>query len=132
MLEHTRTHPINHSKVVEILFSNNQRYTVPIEHADELSHLLENLKYVKKLEAYMNEWVSLETLLAENVSRYTQPGLALKGARLKEGLTQTQLAKQLHIRQENLSKMEHGKRPISPTMAKRLAKILKIDYRIFL
>jgi len=28
--------------------------------------------------------------------------------------------------------MEHGKRPIGKEMAKRLAKILKVNYRVFL
>jgi transcriptional regulator with XRE-family HTH domain len=79
-----------------------------------------------------DECISLEDLISKDIEKHTRPGLALKGARLKEGLTQIQLAEQLNVRQENLSKMENGKRSISPVMAKRLAKILHVDYRIFL
>lgn len=132
MLEHTKTRPTEKNGMVEILFSTHQRYRVPFNHVEDLSHLLESLKYVKKVETTEDEWISLETLLAKDVEKYTWPGLALKGARLKENFTQAQLSKKLGIRQENLSKMERGKRTISPAMAKRLAKILKVDYKIFL
>jgi hypothetical protein len=42
------------------------------------------------------------------------------------------LADKLGISQTNLSKMEVGKRPIGKVMAKRIAAVLKINYRIFL
>ena len=63
---------------------------------------------------------------------YTRPGACLQGARVKEGLSQVELAEKLRISQSNLSKMELGKRPIGKSMAKRLASILSVDYRIFL
>lgn len=65
-------------------------------------------------------------------AKFTSAGACIQGARLKEGLTQEELAAKLDISQTNLSKMELGKRPIGKKMAKRLSKILKIDYRVFL
>jgi DNA-binding XRE family transcriptional regulator len=59
-------------------------------------------------------------------------GLALKGARKREALTQKQLAELLGISQTHISEMEHGKRPIGKEMAKRLARVLKVTYRVFL
>jgi DNA-binding XRE family transcriptional regulator len=59
-------------------------------------------------------------------------GLALKGARKRESLTQKQLAGLLGISQTHISEMEHGKRPIGKEMAKRLARVLKVNYRVFL
>ena len=56
----------------------------------------------------------------------------LRGARYKENMTQVDLAKKLKITQSDLSKMEHGKRPIGKKLAQRIAEILKIDYRILL
>jgi ribosome-binding protein aMBF1 (putative translation factor) len=56
----------------------------------------------------------------------------LRGARFKENMTQVALAKKLKITQSDLSKMEHGKRPIGKKLAQRIANILKVDYRIFL
>ena len=58
--------------------------------------------------------------------------IALRGLRYREGLTQTELGKLLGIEQTNISKMEQGKRPIGKTVAKRIARIFKSDYRIFL
>ena len=60
------------------------------------------------------------------------PGVCLAGARRKEGLTQKQLAEMAGVSQGNISEMECGKRPIGKNMAKRLAKILKVGYKIFL
>ena len=80
-----------------------------------------------------------DTVLAEESdtirkldTKYSQAGACLQGARVKEGLTQVELAKALSISQTNLSKMELGKRPIGKRMAHRIAKVLNVDYRIFL
>ncbi len=94
----------------------------------------------KLLRSLKNEGVLIEeekSIPADKVFRdldekYTRPGVALRGARGKEGLSQGELAKKLKIPQGNLSKMENGKRPIGKSMAKRLSKILNIDYRVFL
>ena len=56
----------------------------------------------------------------------------LKGARLMEELTQAQLAKKVGIKRHHISEMENNKRPIGKEMAKRLAKALNTDYKIFL
>jgi DNA-binding XRE family transcriptional regulator len=60
------------------------------------------------------------------------PGVCLKGARYKEGITQIQLAKMIGIPQRHISEMENGKRPIGKEMAKRLGKVLNISYKVFL
>ena len=61
-----------------------------------------------------------------------RPGTMLQGARLKEELSQEQLAKKMGISQANLSKMENGARSIGKKMAHRLGKVLNVDYRLFL
>lgn len=58
--------------------------------------------------------------------------VALNGLRHRECLTQTELGEMIGVEQTNISKMEHGKRPIGKTLAKRIAKIFHTDYRIFL
>ena len=59
---------------------------------------------------------------------------ALRGARHKEGYTQKQLAAKLgkSILQQHISEMERGLRTISVSMAKKLGKVLKINYKVFL
>ena len=60
------------------------------------------------------------------------PGVALTGARTKEGLTQQKLAEMTGIPQRHISEMENGKRPIGKERAKKLAKALNIGYKVFL
>ena len=59
-------------------------------------------------------------------------GHALAGFRYKNKMTQAELAKKLGISQHHISEMEHAKKSLGRGMARRLAKIFKIDYRIFL
>ncbi|WP_419781695.1 helix-turn-helix transcriptional regulator [Maridesulfovibrio sp.] len=59
-------------------------------------------------------------------------GVTLRGLRLREELTQAQLAEKLSIKQHHISEIENGKRSISIEMAKRLADVLVTDYKVFL
>ncbi|RJR27819.1 MAG: XRE family transcriptional regulator [Desulfobacteraceae bacterium] len=59
-------------------------------------------------------------------------GVALRGARGKEGLTQKELAQKTGIPQSHISSMENGRMTIGRERARRLAKALRVDYRIFL
>lgn len=60
------------------------------------------------------------------------PGYHLRLYRLRAGLTQTALALQTGIRQHHLSEMENNKRVLGKANARKLARILKCDYRKFL
>lgn len=60
------------------------------------------------------------------------PGVALAGARAKEGLTQKQLSEFTGIPQRHISEMENSKRSIGKERAKKLAKALNVSYKIFL
>ncbi len=60
------------------------------------------------------------------------PGSAIKGLRYREDMTQAKLAEKIGVMRHHISEMENGKRPIGKEMAKRMAKVLKTDYRIFL
>ena len=60
------------------------------------------------------------------------PGACLRGGRVKEGLTQAQLAERIGVPQRHISEMEHGKRPIGKQNARKLADALKVDARRFL
>jgi len=60
------------------------------------------------------------------------PASVLRGARSKEEITQTALSELTGIPQRHISEMERGKRPIGKESAKKLAKALNTDYRVFL
>ena len=59
-------------------------------------------------------------------------GHALRGLRSREGLTQKQLAEMIGVKPSHISEMENGKRTIGKEMAKRLAKALGTEYKVFL
>lgn len=62
-----------------------------------------------------------------------ESGTVLRGARLKEEMTQKELADKTGIPQRHISEMENGKRAIGKNRAEKLASALNVpDYRIFL
>ena len=71
-------------------------------------------------------------LTIEEVFPHFHAGDRIQGLRYRENLTQKQLAEQAGISVQNLSHMEHGRRPIGKEMAKRLAKVLHADWRTLL
>jgi transcriptional regulator with XRE-family HTH domain len=74
----------------------------------------------------------LESVPVQEVYPDFNGSVALRGARKRETLTQKELAHLVGISQTHISEMEHGKRPIGKDMARRLAKALKVNYRVFL
>lgn len=66
---------------------------------------------------------------ARHGDAYRTPGYYVKLYRLRAGLTQVKLAQSAGMKQHHLSEMEHHKRPIGKSTAKRLAKLLDCDYR---
>jgi DNA-binding XRE family transcriptional regulator len=59
-------------------------------------------------------------------------GHSLRGARYREDVSQRQLSKLSGVSVQNISAMEHGRRPIGKEMAKRLGKVLNTDWRLLL
>jgi len=65
----------------------------------------------------------------EHGSYYRTPGYILWLYRHRANLSQLALALKANVTQGDISKMEKNKRPMGKTVAKRLAVILRIDYR---
>ena len=76
------------------------------------------------------ETILWEELSKDRIAKYGKAGIALRGARFREGLSQKELAKQTGISQDNISKMENGKRPIGKKVAMKLAKALRINFEL--
>ena len=64
--------------------------------------------------------------------KYGKVGIAIRGYRSRDGITQIALAKKMNIRQNHLSQMENGKRTVGKAMARKLAAIFNTNYRMFL
>jgi plasmid maintenance system antidote protein VapI len=73
-----------------------------------------------------DEFVSIESTEYWKEMEKNRVGNLLAGARLKAGLTQTQLAQELGIRQNMVSDYENGRRTYSDAMARRLSTVLKV------
>jgi len=73
-----------------------------------------------------DELVSIESTDYWKEMEKNRVGNLLAGARLKQGLTQAQLADKVGVRQNMISDYEKGKRKYSDSMAKRLSKTLKV------
>lgn len=79
-----------------------------------------------------DKYISIDDLFSELTQESGEPGVLLKGLRYREGLSQIDLAKKLKVSQTNLSAMENGRRAIGKELAKRIADLFEVDYRIFL
>ncbi|HDQ39441.1 MAG TPA: XRE family transcriptional regulator [Desulfonatronum sp.] len=60
------------------------------------------------------------------------PGVCLRAARTREGITQAKLSGMTGIPQRHISEMENGKRPVGRKTAQAIAKALNMDHRVFL
>lgn len=90
---------------------------------------VEILEQTKMLSSVSIPW---RQAAKENIEKFGESGLALRGSRYKEEMTQKELADAIGVRPHHISEMENGKRPIGKEMAKRLAEVFKVNYRIFL
>lgn len=127
MSAHMKARPTKQAacKVVIEVPGQAKQYTfVPAKHLQKLANFLE--KYGE------SESIPWEELAKDRIAKYKKSGLALRGARYREGLSQKELSKRTGISQENISKMENGQRTIGEKVAKKLAKALRIDFELLI
>lgn len=65
-----------------------------------------------------------ETIIVPPMAENERPGKMLKGLRLREELTQAQLAKYIGVPQSHISAYEKNARPIPKEKAEKLAEVL--------
>ncbi len=114
---------------IEVLIGQRKPrlFLVPKETAQGIAQVLKEYEVQKSEDS-----VPASDLFPDLADDRKRPAAVLRGARHKEGLTQSELSLKLKITQSDLSKMETGARPIGKKMARRLSQVLKIDYRVFL
>src|SRR3989338_8558421 len=96
---------------------------------DKVLHHLSISEYEKESEEFVNADVLHEKTKEKFGAYYNTPGYFLWAYRQRSGLTQVELAQKAKITQGDISKIEKNKLSIGKRLAKRLAIILKIDYR---
>jgi ribosome-binding protein aMBF1 (putative translation factor) len=96
------------------------------EQVDELIEWISKKFEVSILTSDNSESIAVEETDFWKEMQSNRIGNLLSGARLKASLSQAQLAEKLGVRQNMISDYERGKRRLSLSMAKRIAKILHI------
>ncbi len=118
MLAHTKKRLIKHSIIMTIHHAG-ATYCIPKQVAD-------------MYRVVNDESVSVKNVFAGINKKYSKPGALLRGIRIRDGLTQTQMAQSIGVTQSDISQMEHGIRNIGRQVAKRIEQQFGVDYRSFL
>lgn len=116
----TKTHHIKSSQPMISIRHHGVLYVFPKNVAEK--YRVEN----------KDETISPQAIFSEINTKHTKPGALLKGIRIRESLTQVQMAQKLKMTQSDISQIENGSRKIGRVIAKRIEKLFKVDYRSFL
>lgn len=117
MSAHTRKHPTNSTNTIR-MWHAGILYQFPKKIAD-------------KYRINNDKSVGVDEVFANINKKYTKPGALLRGLRVRENLTQAEMAKKIKVTQSDISQMENGTRGIGRIIAKRIEKLFGVDYRSF-
>lgn len=122
MSGHTKMHP---TEIQVVMGSNVRRYRdIPTAKLKPILTLLQG---------YEDGSIPWRELAKKHFEAAGGEGaFMVREARKRVGMTQMKLAEKLGMPQGNVSQLEAGRRPIGKKLAKRLSKILNVDYRVFL
>jgi ribosome-binding protein aMBF1 (putative translation factor) len=105
---------------------------IPSDRAELVKAAIEKILDLAEISFQKTEKDDAKLYSIEEVFPDFHIGTALRGLRSREGLTQKQLGKMIGAKPSHISEMESGKRTIGKEMAKRLAKALRTNYKLFL
>lgn len=98
----------------------NVSYSLPVDCINLVTALVERLGG----HAVEAENSDMDVATIPPTPEKERPGRMLKGLRLREGMTQKQIATALNVPQSHISEYEKGKRPIPAAKADILASLL--------
>ena len=125
MSAHMKTRHIKVSRPVLCISEQGQVYKLPQSVLNK--YVVYDDVSIKKIKNNVRFSLSVtpEEAFAEINAKYTKTGALLKAVRLREGLNQKDFAELINVTQGDLSKMEHGKRPVGKILVERVAKKFK-------
>ena len=126
MSAHTKTRHIRkHSYEIILKIAKKEIHSyLPLSAINEIKSVLK--KYSREESVHWTE------IAKDDIKNHGQAGMVLRGARFRENMSQKELAKRSGVSQENISRIENGKRQVGEKVAKKLAKPLKIDYLLLI
>jgi len=93
---------------------------------------------VKGIESLLAEYeirgkkmIPADEVFADLDKKYSKAGNVLAGFRLRDSLTQAELARKAGTSQPVIAAIETGSRKVGKSLAFKLAKVFKVDFRIF-
>lgn len=131
-----KTHPTKESCYigvkVEMPDGKKELYHIPNSESKKLQSFLKELGMPQTQITPWEKAIPWEVLAKDRIEKYKKAGLILRGARYRENMSQTKLSQMSGVHQNEISKIENGKRGIGEKVAKKLAKPLKINYLLLL
>jgi DNA-binding XRE family transcriptional regulator len=111
---------------VQIIIEGKKRslFLVSEEKAQSVESLLSDYR--------MEDFIPAEQVLRDVHMEYGKTGSVLRGFRIRDELSQAELADKLGCPQPWISGWENGTRSLGKKMAQKLAKVFKTNYRVFL
>lgn len=131
-----KTHPIKKQDYINVRIGIPGReeisYHIPNSARRKLDLFLRQFDISNAGIVPWEEATPWEELAEDRIKKYKKAGLVLRGARYRENMSQVELAKKCGVHQNEISKIENGKRTVGEKVAKRLAKALNFDYRLLI
>lgn len=127
MSGHMKMHHTDELLEVTVHGNSNKKFIISQKSSKKLLKFLESISYNKK-----DNKIPADQVFEVIDKKYGKIGAMLKGLRLRDEITQKDLANKLSIKQSHISQIESGKRVVGKNLAQKLAKFFDTDYRLFL
>ncbi len=136
MSAHMRAHHTEEPSYIDVKVGmpdgKEMLYHIPSSSSVKLNSFLKELDISESDIDLWEEATPWEVLAKERLEKYKKAGIVLRGARYREDMSQIELAKKSGVHQNEISKIENGKRGVGEKVAKKLAKALNISYYLLL
>ena len=123
-----RKHHTSDSIEIIVNGTTQKKFIFPRSVSPKLFAFLRTLKTDSK----KDDLVPSDQVFKSLDQKYGKIAATIRGFRVRDGLTQVELAEKLHIHQTHISQIERGKRTVGKKLAQKLAKVFNTDYRLFL
>ena len=130
MSGHTKTPHTSKSEIISVVVFGKKHKEFSINRA----HEKKVMEWLQAISSGNEALIPADEIkvFKELDKKYGKVGVMVRGGRVKEGLTQKELARKLNMLQTHISEIERGKRMVGKNLAHKLAKVFNVDYHLFL